>query len=62
LTINQPGILLGPWAFGLLVDATGSYRIAWTVLGVLLCLAALLITRAAEPRGIAAPTASPLPE
>jgi MFS family permease len=50
LTINQPAIVLGPWMFGLFVDATGSYRLAWSVLAVLLLLAAGLITRASEPR------------
>lgn len=49
LTINQPAILLGPWAFGLFVDATGSYQLAWTGLGALLIGAAWLVMRAPEP-------------
>ncbi len=50
LTFNQPGILLGPWLFGLVVDATGSFQVAWTGLAALLVVSAGLITRAAEPR------------
>ncbi|MHB8537525.1 MAG: MFS transporter [Candidatus Dormibacteria bacterium] len=58
LTINQPTILLGPWLFGLFVEATGSYRLGWTVLAALIVSAAWLITRAGEPRYAAlAPTA-----
>ncbi len=48
LTLNQPAILVGPWAFGLFVDATGSYRLAWTGLAALLVGAGWLITRASE--------------
>ncbi len=50
LTINQPSILLGPWLFGLFVEATGSYQLGWTVLAGLILSAAWLITRAGEPR------------
>jgi MFS family permease len=50
LTINQPSILLGPWLFGLFVEATGSYRLGWTVLAGLILSAAWLITRTREPR------------
>jgi len=50
LTINQPTILLGPWLFGLFVEATGSYRLGWTVLAALILSAAWLITRTGEPR------------
>jgi len=48
LTLNQPAILVGPWAFGLFVDATGSYQLAWTGLAALLIGAGWLITRASE--------------
>ena len=50
LTINQPMILVGPWLFGLFVEATGSYQLGWTVLAVLILSAAWLITRVGEPR------------
>lgn len=58
LMINQPAILVGPWVFGLFVDATGSYELAWTGLAVLLVGAAWLITRADEPEAIRAPAAA----
>jgi MFS family permease len=58
LTINQPAILVGPWLFGLFVDATGSYRLGWTLLAGLLLSAAWLITRAGEPRYSALATAA----
>ena len=48
LTLNQPAILIGPWAFGLFVDATGSYQLAWTGIAILLIGAAWLIMRASE--------------
>lgn len=48
LTVIQPAVVIGPWLFGTFVDATGSYRYAWTVLALLLLLAGLLVTRATE--------------
>ncbi len=42
MTLNQPGIVLGPWAFGLVGDLTRSYRASWTALAVALALAALI--------------------
>lgn len=49
LTINQPAIVLGPLLFGLVVDHTGSYQLAWTALAIVLVGAAALIVRAKEP-------------
>lgn len=42
MTLNQPGIVLGPWAFGLIGDLSGSYRASWTALAVALGLAAAI--------------------
>lgn len=36
MTLNQPGILLGPWLFGLIADLTHSYRPSWTLLAAAL--------------------------
>jgi predicted MFS family arabinose efflux permease len=58
LMINQPAILVGPWVFGLVVDATGSYQLAWTGLAALLVVAAWLITRADDPMAAPLPAAA----
>jgi len=43
LTLIQPGQLAGPYVFGLILDATGSFRLAWFMLTAILALAALAI-------------------
>jgi MFS transporter, ACS family, hexuronate transporter len=40
LTLMQPGQLAGPFLFGAVVDATGSFRLAWMLLAGVLALAA----------------------
>jgi len=40
LTLMQPGQLAAPFALGAVVDATGSFRVAWMLLAGLLALAA----------------------
>jgi len=47
-TIQQPGILVGPFLFGLIVDATGSFRPAWLLLAGFLGLAMLIMSAAQE--------------
>lgn len=46
LMIIQPGIVLGPLLFGLVVDATQSFRLAWALLAAALIVATLILTRA----------------
>lgn len=48
IMIQQPGILLGPWVFGLVVDATQSFQDAWIGLAVALGLAVLIFSRVSE--------------
>lgn len=48
LTIQQPGILAGPFLFGLVVDLTGSFRLAWILLAGFLGTAMLIMTAARE--------------
>jgi MFS transporter, ACS family, aldohexuronate transporter len=49
-TIQQPGILIGPFLFGLVVDMTGSFRPAWALLAGFLVLAMLIMSAAREVR------------
>lgn len=48
LMIQQPGILAGPFLFGLVADITGSFRLAWVLLAGFLGTAILIISRARE--------------
>jgi MFS family permease len=50
LTLIQPGQLAGPFIFGLIVDATGSFRLAWVMLSAMLALAAVAIFVVSGPR------------
>ena len=51
LMIQQPGILAGPFLFGLVVDATGSFRLAWLLMaGFLLGAMAIISTTHERPR------------
>ncbi|MDP2873554.1 MAG: MFS transporter [Bacillota bacterium] len=46
--MGYAGSLLGPPLFGLLLDRTGDYRLAWRLLGLCAVLAGLLVLRARE--------------
>ena len=48
LMIQQPGILAGPFFFGLVVDATGSFRPAWLLLTGFLATAIAIISTTHE--------------
>jgi MFS family permease len=48
--LQQPSILLTPLAFGLIVDWTGSFRIAWQVLAAFVLIGALVLFGIREPR------------
>jgi sugar phosphate permease len=50
MTITQVGIFAGPFGFGLLVEATHSYRLAWAAVAASMMLAAALLYRVHEPR------------
>jgi MFS transporter, ACS family, hexuronate transporter len=49
LTIQQPGVLLGPFAFGLVADLTGSFQFAWILLGGFLAAGMLIISSVSKP-------------
>ncbi len=51
MTLGQPGIVLGPWLFGVLVDRTGSFRLGWTVVacGLFVALLAIGLVRERRP-------------
>jgi len=58
LMIQQPGILIGPFLFGLLVDMTGSFRPAWLLLAGFLTIAVLIMSGVRESLPtVKAPTA-----
>ncbi len=46
--IQQPGILLGPFLFGRIVDATASFRLAWLLVAGFLLLAMLTVATVRE--------------
>ena len=49
--IQQPGILAGPFLFGLVVDATGSFRPAWLLqAGFLAAAMAIMAATHERPR------------
>jgi len=48
MAFAQVGIFGGPFAFGVLVDFSGSYRIAWTAVAIAMLVAALLLRQIAE--------------
>ena len=51
LMIQQPGILAGPFLFGLIVDATGSFRPAWLLMaGFLVAAMAVMAATHERPR------------
>jgi ACS family hexuronate transporter-like MFS transporter len=45
LAVMQPGILLGPLVFGLVVDSTQSFRLAWVLFAAILGVATLILSR-----------------
>jgi MFS family permease len=49
LTIQQPGVLIGPFVFGLVADLTGSFQFAWVLLGGFLAAGMLIISTVREP-------------
>ena len=49
LIFTSLGILSGPPLFGLVVDATGSYRLAWQLLAVVLAVGVSLLSFVREP-------------
>jgi MFS family permease len=51
LSIGFLGILLGPPAFGYLVDKTGSYSTAWLLFFFMMALATAFMGFVHEPRG-----------
>lgn len=53
MMLGQIGIVGGPFSFGLVVDRTGSYRIAWSGVAVCLLLAAALCGLVRERRHVA---------
>jgi sugar phosphate permease len=55
MTITQIGIFGGPFAFGLLVELTNSYRFAWIVVAASMLLAGALLSRVRERRHAVAP-------
>ena len=46
--IGSPGALLGPPLFGLIVDQTGSYRLAWLATAIPVAVGLLALRRVAE--------------
>ncbi|MDQ6901328.1 MAG: MFS transporter, partial [Candidatus Dormibacteraeota bacterium] len=48
LMIQQPGILAGPFVFGLVADLTGSFRLAWVLLAIFLATAMVIISASRE--------------
>lgn len=51
LMIQQPGILVGPYIFGWVVDTTGAFRPAWFLLAGFLGVAVLIVSVAREKDG-----------
>jgi MFS family permease len=49
MTIAQVGIFAGPFAFGILVERAGSYRVAWVVVAAALVVPALILRKVREP-------------
>lgn len=59
LMIQQPGILLGPFLFGWVVDATNSFQLAWLLVAGFLVAAILIMSAAHErPHPASSPPAS----
>lgn len=48
LMIQQPGILIGPFLFGLVVDLTGSFRLAWLLVAGFMGTALLIMLATRE--------------
>ncbi|MDQ6636161.1 MAG: MFS transporter [Candidatus Dormibacteraeota bacterium] len=48
LMIQQPGILAGPFVFGLVADLTGSFRLAWVLLAAFLATAMVIVSASRE--------------
>jgi MFS family permease len=48
IMLQQPGMLIGPFLFGLVVDASGSFRAAWLLLVAYFVLAILVISAVRE--------------
>lgn len=48
LMIQQPGIVAGPFLFGLVADLTGSFRLAWVLLAAYLVIAILILAAARD--------------
>ena len=50
LMLTQPGIVIGPFLFGLVVDSTQSFRLAWLLLAAVLGVAILIMSRVPNRR------------
>ena len=48
LTVQQPGVLIGPYVFGLVADMTGSFHLAWLLMSGFLAVGMLVISAAHE--------------
>ena len=58
MTISQVGIFGGPFAFGLLVEITHSYRVSWTVVAASLLLTVALLRQVKERQRVPLPVAN----
>lgn len=54
--IQQPGVLIGPFLFGLVVDLTSSFRLAWLLVALLLGVAILIMFAARDASHLNATT------
>jgi MFS transporter, ACS family, aldohexuronate transporter len=48
LAVSSGGVMLGPLAFGWLVEASGSFRVAWIALAVSMAIGLAILTRIRE--------------
>lgn len=58
LTVSQTGIVAGPFLFGLLVDVTHTYRLAWSSVAIAMLAAAFVIARVHEGASTQQPAAN----
>jgi predicted MFS family arabinose efflux permease len=49
LTFTQIGIFVGPFAFGVIVEACGSYRIGWAIVAAVVLSGTMMIRLVREP-------------
>jgi MFS family permease len=59
MMVSQVGIFGGPFAFGLFVDLSHSYRLAWTVVAGAMLVSVVLLRRVREPDQSAADRPAP---